>query len=77
MVATDLGAIDNRFSSTNYTNEQYKINEWYNAWLPDNTKRQDSKTTYTVKINYANGSDETFVWHGPPGPSDTPGPVKW
>lgn len=77
MVATDLGAINDKFMSTNYTNEQYKVNEWYNAWLPDTTKRQDSKTTYTVQITYANGTNETFVWHGPPAASDTPGPVKW
>lgn len=77
MVATDLGAINDKFMSTNYTNEQYKVNEWYNAWLPDTTKRQDSKTTYTVQITYANGTNETFVFHGPPAASDTPGPVKW
>jgi len=77
MVATDLGAINTKFMSTNYTNEQYKVNEWYNAWLPDTTKRQDSKTTYTVQIAYGNGTNSTFVWHGPPAASDIPGPVKW
>lgn len=66
MVATDLGAINSQFMSTNYTNEQYKVNEWYNAWLPDTTKRQDSKTTYTVQIAYSNGTNETWTWHGPP-----------
>lgn len=74
---SDLGAIPNNSYSANYTHEQYKINEWYRAWLPDLTKRHDSKTTYTVQITYANGTNETFVWHGPPAASDIPGPVKW
>lgn len=77
IVAVDLGAIPNNSFSANYTHEQYKINEWYKAWLPDLTKRHDSKTTYTVQITYANGTNETFVWHGPPAASDIPGPVKW
>lgn len=75
--AIDLGAIPNNSMSTNYTNEQYKINDWYRAWLPDVTKRHDSKTTYTAQITYSNGTNETFVWHGPPAASDNPGPVKW
>lgn len=77
IVASDLGAVPPDSASANYTHEQYKVNEWYNAWLPDHTKRQDSKTTYTVTIAYANGTNETFVWHGPPAASDVPGPVKW
>ncbi|CAG2178002.1 unnamed protein product, partial [Oppiella nova] len=32
--AIDLGAIQNNSFSTNYTHEQYKINEWYRLWLP-------------------------------------------
>ena len=75
--ATDLGAIPNNSISNNYTNEQYRINEWYNLWLPDPTRRHDSKTTYTVQITHNNHTNETFVWHGPPAPSDPPGPVKW
>ncbi|RWS10366.1 uncharacterized protein B4U79_07551 [Dinothrombium tinctorium] len=75
--ARDLGAIPLHSKSSNYTTEQYRINEWYSAWLPDLTKRHDSKTTYTVHITYANSTNETFVWHGPPHPADKPGPVKW
>lgn len=74
---SDLGAISNTSASLNYTNEQYKINEWYRSWLPDPTKRHDSKTTYTVQITYSNSTNETFVWHGPPAASDVVGPVKW
>lgn len=65
--AVDLGAVPNNSMSRNYTHPHYKINEYYNAWLPDLTKRQDSKTTYSVQITFANGTNETFVWHGPPG----------
>lgn len=75
--ASDLGAIPNNSMSKNYTNEQYKINEWYKAWLPDPSRRHDSKTTYTVQITYANGTNETFVWHGPRDASDIQGPIKW
>lgn len=65
--AIDLGAVPNNSMSRNYTHPHYKINEWYYAWLPDLTKRQDSKTTYSVQITYANGTNDTFIWHGPPG----------
>jgi hypothetical protein len=75
--AVDLGAVMNNSISSNYTHEEYKINDWYSAWLPDLTKRHDSKTTYTVQISYGNGTNETFVWHGPPAASDNQGPVKW
>lgn len=75
--AVDLGAVPNNSISRNYTNEHYKINDWYSAWLPDRTTRHDSKTTYTVQITYANDSSETFVWHGPPAASDIQGPIKW
>lgn len=74
---TDLGAVPNNSQSRNYTNDQYKINEWYSSWLPDQTKRQDSKETYQVRITYANGQNESFTWHGPPAASSIPGPVKW
>lgn len=74
---TDLGAIKTEMRDTNYTTDVYKINEWYSAWLPDLTKRHDSKPTYSVQISHANGTNETFVFHGPPGASDEPGPVKW
>lgn len=77
IAVTDLGAIKPEMRDTNYTTDVYKINEWYSAWLPDLTKRHDSKPTYTVQISHANGTNETFVFHGPPGASDEPGPVKW
>lgn len=75
--AVDLGAIPVDTPSRNYSSDQYRINEWYHHWLPDLTRRQDSKTTYTIQITHYNGTNETFVWHGPPAPSDNPGPVKW
>uniref|UniRef100_T1IVI8 GPR158/179 extracellular domain-containing protein n=1 Tax=Strigamia maritima TaxID=126957 RepID=T1IVI8_STRMM len=74
--ADDLGAFRSS-RSLNYTTDQYRINEWYTAWLPDNTRRQDSKITYTVRITHANNTNETFDWHGPPGADEVPGPVKW
>jgi hypothetical protein len=39
--------------------------------------RQDTKTTYQVKIRYANNTNETFTFHGPPGADEVPGPLKW
>jgi len=40
----------------------------YKKWLPDNVgKRHDTKTTYHVEIRYANNTNETFNFHGPPG----------
>lgn len=74
---SDLGAIRNDMRDSNYTTDVYKINEWYNAWLPDLTRRHDSKPTYSVQITHSSGMNETFVFHGPPGASDEPGPVKW
>lgn len=74
---TDLGSIRPEMRDSNYTTEAYKTNEWYSAWLPDLTKRHDSKPTYSVQIQHANGTNETFVFHGPPGASDEPGPIKW
>uniref|UniRef100_T1JXN6 GPR158/179 extracellular domain-containing protein n=2 Tax=Tetranychus urticae TaxID=32264 RepID=T1JXN6_TETUR len=77
IAVSDLGAVKVNSQSNNYTHEHYKINKWYNLWLPDNTKSHDSKTTYTAKIFHANGFNETFTFHGPPHASDTPGPVAW
>lgn len=74
---SDLGAIRPDLKDSNYTTDVYKINEWYSAWLPDLTKRHDSKPTYSVHVTHSNGTNETFVFHGPPGASDNPGPVKW
>lgn len=74
----DLGAIPNGSLSSDYTSEYYRINEWYKQWLPDNVKnRQDTKITYDVKIRYANNTNETYSFHGPPGADEYPGPVKW
>lgn len=74
----DLGAISKYSKSENYTTDYYRINKWYQAWLPDQVDgRQDTKTTYQVKIRYANSTNETFTFHGPPGADEVPGPVKW
>lgn len=35
--------------------------------MPDNVDRHDTKTTYQVEIRYANNTNETFTFHGPPG----------
>ncbi|XP_059475327.1 uncharacterized protein LOC132196585 [Neocloeon triangulifer] len=74
----DLGAIPNASLSNDYASDYYRINEWYRQWLPDVVKnRQDTKVTYDVKIRYANNTNETFSFHGPPGADEDPGPVKW
>lgn len=74
----DLGAVPNDSLSNDYTSEYYRINDWYKLWLPDNVVgRHDTKTTYQVAIRYANNTNETFTFHGPPGADEVPGPVKW
>ncbi|XP_063705468.1 uncharacterized protein LOC134834659 [Culicoides brevitarsis] len=74
----DLGAIPAGASSSDYTTDFYKINEWYKLWLPDDVfNRHDTKTTYQVEIRYANNTNETFTFHGPPGADEDPGPVKF
>ncbi|KAK2715050.1 hypothetical protein QYM36_009890, partial [Artemia franciscana] len=74
----DLGAIPSYSKSQNYTSDFYRINDWYKLWLPDRVdKRQDTKTTYQVRIRYANNTNETFTFHGPPGADEVPGPVLW
>lgn len=75
----DLGAFSsNESQSQDYTTDYYRINEWYKAWLPDNVVgRHDTKTTYQVEIRYANNTNETFTFHGPPGADENPGPVRW
>lgn len=76
----DLGAHLPESISQDYTSELYKINEWYmrTKWVPDNVKgRHDTKTTYQVEIRYANNTNETFTFHGPPGADENPGPIKW
>ena len=45
----DLGAVSKYSKSENYTTDYYRINKWYQAWLPDQVDgRQDTKTTYQV-----------------------------
>lgn len=74
----DLGAIPQDAHSKDYSSDLYKINEWYKTWLPDNVdRRHDTKTTYQVEIRYANNTNETFTFHGPPGADENPGPVKF
>lgn len=74
----DLGAAPPDSFSKDYTSQLYKINEWYTKWLPDDVEgRHDTKTTYQIEIRYANNTNETFSFHGPPGADETPGPVKW
>lgn len=74
----DLGSIPANAYSKDYTTDYYKINEWYKKWLPDDVeKRHDTKTTYDIEIRYANNTNETFTFHGPPGADEDPGPVKF
>lgn len=74
----DLGAVTPD-TSNDYTSDFYRINEWYRQWLPDlsSSKRHDTKTTYQIEIRYANNTNETFTFHGPPGADESPGPVKF
>lgn len=74
----DLGAFHEGFLSQDYTSDNYRINEWFKQWLPDDVdSRHDTKTTYMVEIRYANNTNETFTFHGPPGADEFPGPIKW
>lgn len=76
-IVHDLGAIKPNTSS-DYTSNYFRINEWYMKWLPDKLiKRHDTKTTYQVEIRYANNTNETFTFHGPPGADENPGPVQF
>ncbi|CAH0547508.1 unnamed protein product [Brassicogethes aeneus] len=73
----DLGAV-NPDTSSDYTSDYFRINEWYKKWLPDKvSERHDTKTTYQIEIRYANNTNETYTFHGPPGADENPGPVKW
>lgn len=64
----DLGAFERDSLSSDYTSDFYRTNEWYTRWLPDKVdKRHDTKTTYQIEIRYANNTNETFTFHGPPG----------
>ncbi|XP_014218374.1 uncharacterized protein LOC106646764 [Copidosoma floridanum] len=73
----DLGAFPSDQLSRDYTTDYYRTNEWYKKWLPDNTERHDTKITYQVEIRYANNTNITHTFHGPKGPHEEGGPVKW
>ena len=66
-------------STSNYTQDSYRINEWYNIWMPDSwdMQRLDSqrKHSYTVDIMYSNETGKFvdneykgMVFFGPPSP---------
>eukprot|EP00095_Tigriopus_kingsejongensis_P001165 maker-scaffold350_size199587-snap-gene-0.27 protein:Tk01165 transcript:maker-scaffold350_size199587-snap-gene-0.27-mRNA-1 annotation:"hypothetical protein SINV_01162" len=79
-ITKDLGAIPTGNDGLNYTSNFYRINDWYQAWLPDNAhilQLHDTKTVYDVRIRYANNTNATFSFHGPRGADENPGPVKW
>ena len=73
-VVTDVGAI------SNYTHDGYKMNPWYDFWLPDNSDAEDSvlKFTYSVGIKYSNETGkftkeefESTSFFGPNSPGQT------
>jgi len=79
-ISKDLGAIPENSMGENYTTDFYRINDWYNIWLPDDAHKkrlQDTKAVYDVRIRYANNTNATFSFHGPPGAEEFPGPVNW
>ncbi|CAG7835947.1 unnamed protein product [Allacma fusca] len=77
-IVRDLGSINSKSQTQNYTSEYYRINEYFTAWLPDKVnQRHDTKPTYHIEIRYSNNTNETFTFHGPPGADETPGPIKW
>uniref|UniRef100_T1JWG5 GPR158/179 extracellular domain-containing protein n=1 Tax=Tetranychus urticae TaxID=32264 RepID=T1JWG5_TETUR len=47
IAVSDLGAVKVNSQSNNYTHEHYKINKWYNLWLPDNTKNTPGPVAWT------------------------------
>ena len=76
---------------SNYTKKSYKINEWYDLWLPDDWDKAGldsiTKHTYDVGIKYSNETGkflneefESKTFYGPPSPGqkDTDNlPVVW
>ena len=86
-MVTDLGA----GRGSNYTSSGYKMNPWYDIWLPDTTGDMDSLTKFTcnIGIKYSNQtgsftSDEFLASHffGPSSPSQDESdermlPVVW
>ncbi|GAV01173.1 hypothetical protein RvY_11924 [Ramazzottius varieornatus] len=71
----DLGV--SSMSTSNYTHPLYRINEWFTSWLPDKSTSDYQKVAYSVHIKYANGTQTTTEFFGPPEPQADPGPVKW
>ena len=73
----------------NYTDKAYKINEWYEKWLPDFDRNLDSvrKVTYDVGIRYSNVTGQFIgnefmqtTFFGPPSPGQRETeilPVLW
>ncbi|CAH1799902.1 unnamed protein product [Owenia fusiformis] len=45
---------------SNYSNSDYKLNEWYNMWMPDADSSLDSlrKHTYDVAVHFSNQTGE-------------------
>ena len=76
---------------SNYTHDSYKLNQWYDRWLPDGWEEANddslSKHTYDVSIKYSNETGvfvtDEFVgktFFGPPSPGQRDKvnqPVVW
>lgn len=63
----NLGVFDPESSYEDYTSDDYRINEWYHLWLPDNVdKRNSTLAAYQVEIKYANNVTKPFTFYGPP-----------
>ncbi|XP_050398522.1 uncharacterized protein LOC126816272 [Patella vulgata] len=63
--------------NNNYTDPSYKMNNWYNKWMPDTVGDVDSLTkyTYNVGLRYSNTTGkfmtddfQSFTFFGPPQP---------
>ncbi|OXU20878.1 hypothetical protein TSAR_014574 [Trichomalopsis sarcophagae] len=70
----DLGAFPKIPVQTGFNGFQFFR---YKKWLPDDPTRHDTKMTYQVEIRYANNTNITHTFHGPRGPHEEGGPVKW
>lgn len=63
-----FGSILNKNIYLDFINYNNILYFRYSKWLPDNVVgRHDTKTTYQVEIRYANNTNETHTFHGPPG----------
>lgn len=81
VMVKDIGAGRNK----NYTQNGYKMNPWYQFWLPDLTGEDDksNKFTYGVGIKYSNVTGkfvneeyEFFNFFGPNKPKQTEGDMN-